>query len=305
MHKNQKVHMFHSTRSRALLVAAMATSSLTVTASASAAVEATVRFGGVPVPFAGAVSVITTPGIANNLTASRSGTSFYVRTLSAVNTITAGPGCNQVSTTLVRCTSAAITGVGSSLGGGNDRFTAPAFDRKLYLDGGTGNDVLTAGSFASILFGREGSDTLTGGAGADSLSGSSTNTVLSAETGTIRGNGGNDVIAGSGGNDTIYGDDGNDNIVGGRGADTITGGPGVDTISGDLLPSAANNLIGENDYLDIRDNINDGVIECSAGTDYVRADLATLALPPVALDTQVGTQIDLFTNTCETIERIF
>ena len=75
------------------------------------------------------------------------------------------------------------------------------------MDGGTGNDTITAGS---------GSDTLTGGDGND----------------RIFGGGGNDTIDGGVGDDVIYGD-GFDFVVGvgvGTGSDTINAGAGNDTV---------------------------------------------------------------------------
>lgn len=57
----------------------------------------------------------------------------------------------------------------------------------------------------------------------------------------------------------------------------------------------------------MRDNEEDGVVECSGGTaDVVHADLSRLwPLPVIALDTKVGTLVGLLGNTCETIDRLF
>lgn len=303
--------MSKSTLTRALVAAATAATSLAVVPAASAAIDATVSYNPPTsvAPITGAINVISKPNTTNNLTVSRSLTTFTVSTLTVGNTLTPGLGCVQGSTTAkVKCTSAGIVAVWASLGNGHDRFVAASFDRGLWLEGGTGDDTLTGGSARDTILGFEGNDTLTGGGERDLIGGSQTGNVLSAtETNTINGGPGADILAGSGGNDTVNGDGDGDVITGGRGADTITGGTGVDTVFGDLGPAAADyKVLGENDRIFVRDGENDGVVECSGGTDWVQADLIRLLpLPSISLDTQVGTQLNVFTNTCETIDRIF
>ncbi|MCA9049307.1 MAG: hypothetical protein KDA89_11300, partial [Planctomycetaceae bacterium] len=91
--------------------------------------------------------------------------------------------------------------------------------RRIYFDGGRGNDTVTIDSNITIdaeLIGGFGADTLTGGAGND----------------VIRGDDGNDILSGGAGNDEIHGGLDNDTIDGGAGADSLHGGDGADTIRG-------------------------------------------------------------------------
>jgi len=80
--------------------------------------------------------------------------------------------------------------------------------------GGAGNDSLTAGANAAILFGDAGNDTITGAAGKDVLDGGA----------------GNDSIKGGADADTISGGDGDDYIEGEAGVDVITTGAGADKV---------------------------------------------------------------------------
>jgi Ca2+-binding RTX toxin-like protein len=71
---------------------------------------------------------------------------------------------------------------------------------QLIVDGGAGNDVITAAGLAAGVIGL-----------------------------TIDGGAGNDTITGSQGNDTLIGGDGNDTVIGGRGNDVALLGNGNDT----------------------------------------------------------------------------
>jgi Ca2+-binding RTX toxin-like protein len=71
---------------------------------------------------------------------------------------------------------------------------------QLIVDGGAGNDVITAAGLAAGVIGL-----------------------------TIDGGAGNDTITGSQGNDTLIGGDGNDTVIGGRGNDIALLGNGNDT----------------------------------------------------------------------------
>lgn len=125
-------------------------------------------------------------------------------------------------------------------------------DPVMVIDGGAGDDDISAGDGAAYVFGGDGNDTLSagdgasalfGGAGADSLTGSDT-----AATGWLDGGHGDDVLTGgaadevlsggahAGGSDSAQDDDmidgggGDDLIRGGFGADTLIGGDGDDVI---------------------------------------------------------------------------
>ncbi len=115
------------------------------------------------------------------------------------------------------------------LGGGTNRtLTASA------VSGRTGTAVVTVtvrdgqatGSVqVTVRVAGGGNDTLTGGAGADMIFGQNGNDTLS-------GAGGNDLLCGGSGNDILSGGDGDDVMSGGSGNDRLTGGPGADHFSG-------------------------------------------------------------------------
>jgi RTX calcium-binding nonapeptide repeat (4 copies) len=104
-------------------------------------------------------------------------------------------------------------GAGCIVGGdGNDSIVTDSSLRRGAVDGGT------------WIEGGPGNDTITATGGADSIRGASGNDVLSAGAG-------DDRIDGGAGNDIISGGRGNDIISGGAGDNVIRGGPGNDLIS--------------------------------------------------------------------------
>jgi Ca2+-binding RTX toxin-like protein len=104
---------------------------------------------------------------------------------------------------------AAVSQIQIRTRGGNDivivglNVTTP-----VVIDGGAGNDLLTAGGGDSVLLGGTGNDVLVGGPG---------NNVLV-------GGDGNDIIVGAGGRDVMIGGHGNDALTGGNGEDILIGG---------------------------------------------------------------------------------
>lgn len=102
------------------------------------------------------------------------------------------------------------------------------------LNGGDGNDILTGGIGNDVINGGNGNDTLDGGAGKDQISGGAGADTITGGAGadTIHGNDGNDNINGGAGDDTLYGDAGDDTLQGGDGNDRVFGGSGNDTLLG-------------------------------------------------------------------------
>ncbi len=103
--------------------------------------------------------------------------------------------------------------------GGNDVITIDEANGALplaELSGGEGNDVLTGGSAADLLFGQGGNDTLLGKGGADQLFGG----------------GGNDTITGGDADDQAFGQGGDDRMIWNPGDDTDLneGAGGTDTV---------------------------------------------------------------------------
>jgi VCBS repeat-containing protein len=101
-------------------------------------------------------------------------------------------------------------------------------------DGRSGTAILTVtvtdaqagGSVqVTVKVGGGGEDTLTGGTGADLLFAQSKDDALS-------GGDGNDLLCGYSGSDTLSGGAGDDSLEGGSGSDRLTGGSGADRFSG-------------------------------------------------------------------------
>jgi Ca2+-binding RTX toxin-like protein len=111
-------------------------------------------------------------------------------------------------------------------------------DGATTMHGGDGNDNLFAGSGATTMYGEAGDDLLQGGAGADYLDGGDGND-------TAYGMGGNDSLFGGAGADYLDGGDANDSLDGGADDDHLIGGDGNDTETGgdgnDVLEGNAGN----------------------------------------------------------------
>lgn len=91
------------------------------------------------------------------------------------------------------------------------------------VDGGTGNDTITANEYGNVVYGGSGNDSITTfslGVQNASMSGAAQQDALKA--------------------DTIYGGDGNDTLVAGKGNDQFTGGVGADLFVVSPLANAGN-----------------------------------------------------------------
>ena len=91
------------------------------------------------------------------------------------------------------------------------------------VEGGSGDDVLTAGPAPAFLIGGGGADVITGSAGADNLMGADGDDRIS-------GLGGDDTVFGMRGADTLVGGDGDDQLYASDGADLLDGGAGDDRL---------------------------------------------------------------------------
>jgi uncharacterized delta-60 repeat protein len=136
----------------------------------------------------------------------------------------------------------------------DDKITVGDFVRGLYIDGGDGNDAITAGMYNDTITGGAGNDTVRGGDGDDSINAGDGDDVVSAGAGNDSVSGGmgadridagdgndliyggdplnanaldaGDIIQGQLGNDTLYGQNGNDSLYGNEGTDRLLGGGG-------------------------------------------------------------------------------
>ena len=103
------------------------------------------------------------------------------------------------------------------------------------VEGGEGNDVLTAGDAPAHVLGRQGDDVIVTGAGDDVIDGGIGSDVIDAGSGDnlVRGDAGDDVIRAGAGTDMLSGGLGDDTIFGGAGGDEIWGDAGNDTLFGE------------------------------------------------------------------------
>jgi Ca2+-binding RTX toxin-like protein len=95
----------------------------------------------------------------------------------------------------------------------------------LTIDGGAGNDFLSAGGGPATLIGGPGNDILWGGPSSDKLFGGDNNDDLF-------GGGGNDSLVGGAGNDIVHGGAGRDLNIGGENEDLLIGGGDEDILIG-------------------------------------------------------------------------
>lgn len=94
-------------------------------------------------------------------------------------------------------------------GPGRDILQAANASVPVWIDGGSGNDMLWGGRAADIIFGGPGNDMLWGGNGADILLGGDDNDILFGE-------GGRNLLIGGGGRDRLFAGSTGDILIGGK-----------------------------------------------------------------------------------------
>ncbi|HQR09775.1 MAG TPA: calcium-binding protein [Casimicrobiaceae bacterium] len=132
-------------------------------------------------------------------------------------------------------------------GDGNDTLLTHGycgnFSQQTLLQGGNGNDVLSAPFGGASLYGEAGDDILSGGTGVTYMSGGTGNDAIQGGGGidygwgdegvdAISGGAGPDQLAGGAGNDLLFGDSGDDLLFGEDGDDTLSGGSGRNYLVG-------------------------------------------------------------------------
>ena len=139
------------------------------------------------------------------------------------------------------------------------------------IEGGAGNDRLTASDEDDTVSGGLGNDTLYGLDGVDNLSGDQGDDQL-------YGGDMGDRLDGGDGNDWLSGDDGDDILLGGLGDDTLFGGAGSDTLGG----GAGNDwMVGGlgHDVFVIEQSGDQAIELANEGTDTVQSFLSANTLP--------------------------
>jgi Ca2+-binding RTX toxin-like protein len=187
---------------------------------------------------------VADPGEVNSVSVSADATNVWIDDGHAISP---GTGCvaGSISTTAL-CDRTGIDEIVLDLGDGADRLYAPSVDLPLTVDGGDGDDQLSAGTGSSTIDGGPGDDWLfadtPGATAADVFSGGSghdtvfytyrfTDQAITLDDTANDGNPGegDDVRSDV---EEVWGGFGDDTITGGPGNDILTGGEGVDTLSG-------------------------------------------------------------------------
>ena len=133
-------------------------------------------------------------------------------------------------------------------GGANLLLTGRLRGSNVDVQGGAGDDTISAVAGTNVLFGGGGADLIMGGTGFDRINGNLGDDVILGRSGAgdwlLGGQGndwidasastGHDIVNGNLGNDLIIGGSGGETLRGGQGDDLIAGGAGADWISGDL-----------------------------------------------------------------------
>ena len=150
-------------------------------------------------------------------------------------------------------------------GTGDDVIAAtPGFGVPVTFFGEAGNDNVTGGEAADLLFGGPGNDTIHGRYGNDLAYGDDGSDFVAGDSGSdeLHGGMGSDTVFGEAGNDLLFGEDGNDVLHGSAGNDTLNGGAGVDALFGE----------DGNDVLDAVDGTADAILDGGAGVDVKLRD---------------------------------
>jgi Ca2+-binding RTX toxin-like protein len=159
---------------------------------------------------------------------------------------------------------------------GDDLILGRAGNDRLY--GEDGNDILDGGTGNDLLVGGRGADTLIGGEGYDTASYANAASAVIADLRSSGWSGdaagdtyqGIERVIGSRFNDRIYGDDLNNDLEGGLGNDVLTGGGGDDWLRGGF---GADTLIGDTgrDYfwIDREAGVVDRILDFQTGVDSI------------------------------------
>jgi Ca2+-binding RTX toxin-like protein len=159
----------------------------------------------------------------------------------------------------------------------NDTITDTQGGHPFEIDGGPGDDQITASEYLPAS-GGPGNDHMVGGPGSDWFYGGSraNNSSDLPDNDRMEGLGGGDPLYGQAGDDVIDGGEGNDHLEGGAGNDVEHGGPGNDFIDG-LPGSCCSAGDGGSDVLDggegddslvgSRDNGAPDTFACGPGSD--------------------------------------
>ncbi|WP_435175609.1 calcium-binding protein [Actinacidiphila sp. bgisy145] len=158
---------------------------------------------------------------------------------------------------------------GIDLGAGKDTYTETGSVQGNDIDGGTGDDQLTAGRY-SVVRGDDGNDVIHTSADAIAQGNNGNDTIYADGSGTSAdGGAGNDYLYGGDGRQDLYGGDDNDHLYGGKGDDYLYGGKGDDVLYGN---SGADTLYGNSGDDQLYGGPDTDFLSGGPGTNIVHQD---------------------------------
>ncbi|MCW1917628.1 Hint domain-containing protein [Rhodobacter sp. KR11] len=165
-------------------------------------------------------------------------------------------------------------------GTGADTLNASGSPTGVWLDTGSGADVVTGSGAADTVAAGDGADSVLAGGGADVVDGGLGADTLSGEAGadSLTGGEGADALYGGTESDTLAGDAGNDLLYGGAGNDSLSGGTGDDSLLGEAGDDTLQGGTGSDGFVYLADGfgadaVTGGEDVGSAEIDYIYADL--------------------------------
>jgi Ca2+-binding RTX toxin-like protein len=222
------------------------------------------------------------------------------------DTVDGGTGADRLYFNASSGTSGIVADFSTLTSGGTIRVagaTLSGIETLMQITGTNFNDTILAGQTDSngiVINGLSGDDNLTGGSFNDQIFGGT----------------GNDIIRGGAGNDRLVGEDGDDQVSGGLGADVMSGGAGSDTFLGTAADFNGDHILdfGVDDKIAITDanlstfsfNLSGGVLTYSGGTLVLDAPIPgrlvasaaagggvqlTVQLAPVGTNDQIAGQL--------------
>ena len=191
--------------------------------------------------------------------------------------VTAGAGCDAESPTSALCGDSSTTALVAGLGDGTNSFAGNSGASRwphltsIGVVGGAGKDTIgpdTLDGAPWTVDGGAGDDTITASNENDTLGGGEGNDDINGEPGNdnLFGGPGDDTLFGNTGADKLYGEEGSDKLDGSDGGDLVDGGPGTDQLQGDGSDQSSGD-----DTLDAVDGEKD-TVSCGFGTDIANVD---------------------------------
>lgn len=164
-----------------------------------------------------------------------------------------------------------VTGVRVDTRGGNDSVTfASNLTLPTWTSAGAGNDTVTGGGGADVIYLGTGDDTANAGAGNDFVAGGAGEDLVQGGAGTdaLYGGADNDLLAGEAGVDAVFGQLGNDLLFGGTAAVRDTRRDSLRQVLTDWDPSLGGIYTNIRNRLTVSNDSTADTLQGEGGTDW-------------------------------------